>query len=96
VERLNIGVRFDRQPFLGEIAMRTIFGMISGAILTIAVLFVHDSTVTSSITADSAAGEGRVIVNWDVVKDDWRALLTSLRTIKDRAFENPTKVSKLL
>ena len=49
--------------------MRTLFGMILGCLLTIVVLYVHDSMVASPDTANANAS--RVIVNWDVAKSEW-------------------------
>lgn len=45
--------------------MRTIFGMILGCLLTIAVVYVHDSM------AASRAGTSDMIVNWEVAAREW-------------------------
>ena len=49
--------------------MRTFFGMILGCLLTIVVLYVHDSMVAPAGTA--TANPSRVIVNWDVATSEW-------------------------
>ena len=51
--------------------MRTLFGMILGCLLTIIVLYVHDSTVASVGTGNATGSMSRVIVNWDVAASEW-------------------------
>jgi hypothetical protein len=46
--------------------MRTLLGMILGCLLTIAVVYVHDSMATSTVASGTTANRSRAIVNWDV------------------------------
>ena len=55
--------------------MRTFFGMILGALLLTAGVYVYDSMNTSSV-ANGQAQNSRTIVNWDVAATDWNALKT--------------------
>lgn len=73
--------------------MRIILGIIFGSMLTIGVAFLHDSLATSSVAGTSDAGQSRMIVNWEVVKSDWRDLKANLRVMNDRARESWTKVT---
>ena len=54
--------------------MRTFFGMILGALLLVAGVYVYDSLRTSSVANGQQAN--RTIVNWDVAANDWNALKT--------------------
>ena len=56
--------------------MRTFFGMILGALLLIAGVYVYDSMNTSSVANGQVAQNSRTIVNWDVAATDWKALKT--------------------
>ena len=56
--------------------MRTFFGMILGAVILAAAVYVYDSLQTSSVANGDTAQAGRTIVNWDVVATDWHALKT--------------------
>ena len=56
--------------------MRTFFGMILGALLLVAGVYVYDSLRTSSVANGQVAQSNRTIVNWDVAADDWNALKT--------------------
>ncbi len=56
--------------------MRTFFGMILGALLLVAGVYVYDSLRTSSVANGQVAQANRTIVNWDVAADDWNALKT--------------------
>jgi hypothetical protein len=57
-----------------EDAMRTFFGMILGALLLTAGVYVYDSMNTSSVANGQVAQANRTIVNWDVAATDWQAL----------------------
>ena len=60
--------------------MRTLFGMILGALLLVVGIYVFDSMQTSSVAAGGqAAQEHRTIVNWDVAAENWKALMTRAR-----------------
>ncbi|MBN8991169.1 MAG: hypothetical protein J0H42_23220 [Rhizobiales bacterium] len=56
--------------------MRTFFGMILGALLLTAGVYVYDSMNTSSVANGQVAQANRTIVNWDVAATDWNALKT--------------------
>jgi hypothetical protein len=56
--------------------MQVFLGMILGAILLIAGVYVYDSQATSSVANGQSASTSRTIVNWDVASADWRALKT--------------------
>ena len=56
--------------------MRTFFGMILGALLLVAGVYVYDSMQTSSVANGQVATGNRTIVNWDVAATDWNALKT--------------------
>ena len=51
--------------------MRTLFGMLLGCLLTIVVLYVHDSMATSTDANSATANSSRAIVNWDVARSEW-------------------------
>jgi hypothetical protein len=51
--------------------MRTFLGMILGCLLTVAVLYVHDTMATSTVTTGPAASQVGQIVNWDVAAHEW-------------------------
>jgi len=56
--------------------MKTFFGMILGALLLVAGVYVYDSMQTSSVANGQVAQANRTIVNWDVAANDWQALKT--------------------
>ena len=56
--------------------MRVFLGMILGAMLLVAGVYVYDSQSTSTVASGQNASETRTIVNWDVAAADWRALRT--------------------
>jgi hypothetical protein len=56
--------------------VRTFFGMILGALLLVAGVYVYDSLRTSSVANGQVAQANRTIVNWDVAANDWNALKT--------------------
>ena len=59
--------------------MRTLIGMMLGCLLTIGVVYVHDSMATSTVANETAAGTSRAIVNWDVVKSEWVEVKENVR-----------------
>ena len=61
--------------------MRVFFGMILGALLLTAGVYLYDSMSTSSVSNGQVAQANRTIVNWDVAATDWEAL--KLRTQQD-------------
>lgn len=56
--------------------MQTFLGMILGAVLLIAAVYVSDSMSTSTVANGPVAQNGRTIVNWDVASNDWNAMKT--------------------
>ena len=54
--------------------MQTFLGMILGAVLLVAGVYVYDSMQTSTVANGPVAQSGRTIVNWDVASNDWDAL----------------------
>jgi hypothetical protein len=66
--------------------MQTILGMILGALLLVACVYLYDSIQTSNVANGQVAQSGRTIVNWDVAQSDWNKL-------KTRAHEDWVKIS---
>jgi hypothetical protein len=64
--------------------MRVFFGIILGALLTVAVAFITDNWRTNPT---NTAADQRVMVNWDVVGEN-------LRGVRHRAHEVWTKLSQ--
>ncbi len=60
--------------------MRTLFGMILGCLLTVAVVYVHDSMVTSTVASGTTATPSRAIVNWDVAALKWGQVENGVHT----------------
>jgi len=60
--------------------MRTFFGMILGSLLTVAVVYVHDSMATSTVASGTNATTSRAIVNWDVAASEWGEVKENART----------------
>ena len=60
--------------------MRTFIGMILGCLLTIAVVYIHDSMATSTLASSSTATPGRQIVNWDVAATEWGQVKDNVHT----------------
>jgi hypothetical protein len=54
--------------------MRVFLGMILGALLLTAFVYVYDSQATSTVANGQNASDSRTIVNWDVAATDWKAL----------------------
>jgi hypothetical protein len=54
--------------------MQTFLGMILGALLLVAGVYIYDSMSTSSVTNGQVAQTNRTIVNWDVASNDWNAV----------------------
>jgi hypothetical protein len=66
--------------------MQVILGMILGAVLLGAGVYVYDSQATSTVANGQNAVTNRTLVNWDVVSADWHVL-------KTRAHEDWIKLS---
>jgi hypothetical protein len=60
--------------------MRTFIGMILGCLLTIGVVYVHDSVATSTVANGTTAGASRAIVNWEVARNEWTEVKTNVHT----------------
>jgi hypothetical protein len=58
--------------------MRTFFGMVLGCLLTIAVVYVHDTAVTPVVGGQ--AGTTNMIVNWDVAARRWGDIRQTIHT----------------
>ena len=66
--------------------MQTFLGMILGALLLVAGVYVYDSMQTSAVANGQVAQANRTIVNWDVAAADWNALV-------DRAHRDWVRIS---
>ena len=66
--------------------MRTIVGMILGAVLLTLGVYAYDSMQTPSEADGQVAQNNRTIVNWDIVASDWHA-------VKNRAHDEWVRVS---
>ncbi len=60
--------------------MRTFVGMILGCLLTVGVVYVHDSMATSTVASGTTATASRAIVNWDVAASEWGQVKENART----------------
>jgi hypothetical protein len=74
--------------------MRLFLGMVLGALLTVAVAFIHDTVVTSSVAAGATATDRQTIVNWNVVRSSARGLGANLRELDSRVREGWNKLSE--
>jgi hypothetical protein len=54
--------------------MQTFLGMILGALLLVAGVYLYDSMQTSTVANGQVAEANRTIVNWDVASADWARL----------------------
>lgn len=54
--------------------MRVFLGMILGALLLVAGIYVYDSQSTSTVASGQAASANRTIVNWAVAASEWNLL----------------------
>ena len=66
--------------------MQTFLGMILGALLLVAGVYIYDSMSTSSVANGQVAQANRTIVNWDVASNDWNA-------VKGRAHDDWIRLS---
>lgn len=60
--------------------MRTLLGMILGCLLTIAVVYMHDSMATSTVASGASASSSQQIVNWDVARSELGQVKADLHT----------------
>jgi hypothetical protein len=54
--------------------------MIFGCLLTIGVIYVHDSVATSTVASGTTANTSRQIVNWDVAASEWGHVKDNVHT----------------
>ena len=66
--------------------MQTFLGMILGALLLGFAVYIHDSLLTSTVANGDGSQGSRTIVNWDVAKTNWDALV-------DRAHKDWVRIS---
>ena len=66
--------------------MQVFLGMILGAALLVAGVYVYDSQSTSTVASGQTASVNRTIVNWEVASADWNA-------VKTRAHEDWIRLS---
>lgn len=59
--------------------MRTFLGMILGCLLTIAVVYMHDTMATSTVANSSGASSSQQIVNWTVASTEWGKVKENIR-----------------
>jgi hypothetical protein len=76
--RRNVVERF-RGGVFGEFEMRTLFGIILGAAITVGAAYMHDASAMQN-----TPGAARTIVNWDVATEVTDGALRSLRRQVDR------------
>ena len=60
--------------------MRVFLGMILGALLLVAGVYIYDLSSTSTVASGQGASANRTIVNWDVAATDWAALKARARS----------------
>jgi len=60
--------------------MRVFLGMILGALLLVAGVYIYDSSSTSTVASGQGGSANRTIVNWDVAATDWNALKARARS----------------
>lgn len=60
--------------------MRTFLGIVLGCLITICVLYIHDSMITSTVASGASAGASRQIVNWDVAASEWGQVKDNVHT----------------
>jgi len=71
---------------IGGFDMQTFLGMILGALLLVAGVYLYDSMQTSSVANGQTSQTNRTIVNWDVAATNWHAL-------KERAHDDWIRIS---
>jgi hypothetical protein len=73
---------------IGGFDMQTFLGMILGALLLVAGVYLYDSLQTSSVANGNGqiSQNSRTIVNWDVAASNWHAL-------KARAHDDWVRIS---
>ena len=61
--------------------MRLLFGMILGAFLTIGGAYIYDTATAPSLASTAQTLEGKPMVNWDVVGEQWRLPAAVIETM---------------
>ena len=59
--------------------MRVFFGMILGCLLTIAVVYMHDVSASSTVAGSTSGVASQQIVNWDVASATWNGVKDNVR-----------------
>ena len=67
--------------------MPVFLGMILGALMLVAGVYMYDSMQTSTVANGQVAQANRTIVNWDVAARDWDAPLEAADRAPERAAE---------
>ena len=73
--------------------MRIFFGMILGAILTIAGAYSYDVLTGRAPDSVASATDDRPMVNWDVVGKNWHAFEANMREMAQRMQDHWSKRS---
>jgi hypothetical protein len=68
--------------------MRTFIGMVMGCLLTVAVVYFHDMSATSTVSAGTTVSDTRTIVNWDVASRKWGEVTDNAKHAWARLREN--------
>jgi hypothetical protein len=68
--------------------MRTFLGAILGCLLTVVVVYMHDTLATSTVASGSTAGTQQQIVNWDVAANEWGRIKQNIRLTWTRLTSN--------
>ena len=59
--------------------MRTFLGMILGCLLTIVVVYMHDTMATSTVANANGVSGSQQIVNWTVASSEWNKVKENIR-----------------
>ena len=69
----------QRPPVLTEIDMRVFLGMILGCLLTVAVVYMHDVSASSTVASSTSGTASQQIVNWEVASATWNGVKDNVR-----------------
>jgi hypothetical protein len=61
--------------------MRTFLGMIIGSLLTITVVYIHDSMASTAVAGIATTSKPGAIVNWDLAGFEWGQVKENMRTV---------------
>ncbi|MGE0284353.1 MAG: hypothetical protein AB7P20_27560 [Rhizobiaceae bacterium] len=72
--------------------MRTFIALLFGSLLTVAAVYVHDSTASSGVGNGTNAGRSEMIVNWDVAARKWGEIKETAHTawLKLQSINSPS------